>query len=242
VCSLAIASAAAGAGAAEIELAGSRLLVSGLLDGSAIGQFQSTLASGRVRTVVFENAVGGSAELAIDYARAVQAAGVDTEVRGQCQAACAYAFLAGKAHRFGHGFKVHALLIPLPGRPRPEELAQRWRADGAHKTLAEFIAPADASPPLRANASSGSAGAAPAAAEARSMLMANTDEPAAPAPAPPVSGNRWRPGQGVLFTSTPTLFGRVNNSFYCDGTQGRDLARCELLPDADPYKLGVLSD
>ena len=51
----------------------------------------------------------------------------------------------------------------------------------------------------------------------------------------------WQPNQGVLFTSTPTLFGRVNNSFYCDGTQGRDISRCELLPDADPYKLGVLT-
>ena len=45
----------------------------------------------------------------------------------------------------------------------------------------------------------------------------------------------------MLFTSTPTLFGRVYNSFYCDGTQGRDMSRCEILPDADPYKLGVLT-
>ena len=52
---------------------------------------------------------------------------------------------------------------------------------------------------------------------------------------------RWQPNQGVLFTSTPTLFGRVYNSFYCDGTQGRDMSRCELLSDADPYKLGVLT-
>ena len=48
-------------------------------------------------------------------------------------------------------------------------------------------------------------------------------------------------GPRDLFTSTPTLFGRVYNSFYCDGTQGRDTSRCEVLSDADPYKLGVLT-
>jgi len=46
----------------------------------------------------------------------------------------------------------------------------------------------------------------------------------------------------VLFTATPTLFGRIYNTYYCDGSQGRDFTRCELLSDADPRKLGVISD
>ena len=212
---LAIACLTTGAPAAELELEGSRLLVSGMLDGNALKDFESQLASGRVRTVVFENALGGSAEVAEDYARAIQASGVNTEVKGLCQAACAFAFLAGKEHRFGQGFQVHALLIPVASRPQPGELASRWRGEeAAHRTQAEFNAPAG--------------------------------EPApAPMPAPasgaPTAKERWHPNQGVLFTSTPTLFGRVHNTFYCDGTQGRDLSRCELLSDADPYKLGVLT-
>lgn len=51
----------------------------------------------------------------------------------------------------------------------------------------------------------------------------------------------WQPAQGLLFTSTPTLFGRVYNTFWCDGNQGRDTSKCAVVSDADPFKLGVLS-
>ncbi|MGO4393716.1 hypothetical protein AB4Z46_20380 [Variovorax sp. M-6] len=213
---LAIACLATGAPAAELELEGSRLLVSGMLDGSALKDFESQLASGQVRTVVFENALGGSADVAREYARAIQASGVNTEAKGQCQAACAFAFLAGKEHRFGRGFQIHALLIPVDSRPQPGELASRWRGvDAAHRMPAESSAPAAEPAPPAATPT--------------------------PPPGTPAAKDTWRPNQGVLFTSTPTLFGRVHNTFYCDGTQGRDPSRCELLSDADPYKLGVLS-
>jgi hypothetical protein len=213
---LVLAGLSAGAPAADLELEGNRLLVSGTLDGSAVKDFETRLAGGDVRTVVFENVLGGSAEVAGDYARAIQAAGVNTEVKGQCQAACAYAFLAGKEHRFGHGFQVHALLIPVAGRPQPGDLVTRWRGDEAQHTLAELATPAGGT-------------AVSSAAEASAVAPEDGAK------------NRWQPNQGVLFTSSPTLFGRVRNTFYCDGTQGRDLSRCELLPDADPYKLGVLT-
>jgi len=159
------------------------------------------------------------------------ARGVNTEVRGQCQAACAYAFLAGKEHRFGHGFKVHALLIPMASRPQPGELAARWRGDDPYRTLAEFNAPHPdpAQLPASAGASAATSPAEGGGAKPATIVGASGAK------------DRWQPNQGVLFTSTPTLFGRVNNSFYCDGTQGRDLSRCELLSDADPYKLGVLT-
>ena len=212
---------------AELELEGNRLMVSGMLDGSAIKAFEEYLASGRVRTVVFENSLGGTPEVANDYARAIRATGVNTEAKGQCHAACAYAFLAGKEHRFGRGFQVNGLLIPVAGRPRPADLVSRWNGDDGVRTLADFIAP-------------------PAEAIARGTDTAATATPAAasnvPAAAPGAAPKeRWQPNQGVLFVSTPTLFGRVYNSFYCDGTQGRDMSRCELLSDADPYKLGVLT-
>jgi hypothetical protein len=54
-------------------------------------------------------------------------------------------------------------------------------------------------------------------------------------------GDNWQPDHGVLFTASPTLFGRIYNAYYCDGTQGRDFSKCERLSDADPYKLGVLT-
>lgn len=194
------------ASAAELELEGDRLEVTGTLDGSAADAFAAQLASGKVRTVRFRDSFGGTLEAAETYAAAIHASGVRTEVVGQCQASCAYAFLAGKDRRFGRGVQVNGLLIPVPMRPRPDELATRWRDDGAQKTLAEF----------------------------------NPGPSAASAPTTPHK-ELWQADQGVLFTSLPTLFGRVYNAFYCDGTQGRDLSRCEILSDADPYKLGVLT-
>jgi hypothetical protein len=199
--------------AAELELQGSRLVVSGMLDGTAIKTFTEHLDKGTVRTVVFEDSFGGTAEAAGAFADAIRSSGVETEIRGQCLAACAYAFLAGKTHRFGDGFQVNGVLLPVAARPTASELAMRWRGGEVHKTLAEF------SP-----------------ASATSAPPAGTTELGAGA----VKDN-WQPDHGVLFTASPTLFGRIYNAFYCDGTQGRDFSKCERLPDADPFKLGVLT-
>ncbi|QNK71001.1 hypothetical protein [Variovorax sp. PAMC26660] len=207
--------------AAELSLQGSRLVVSGTLDGSAIKDFTQQLGSGTVHTVVFEDSFGGTAEAAGAFADAIRLSGVQTEVRGQCMAACAYAFLAGKTHRFGYGLQVNGILLPVAARPTAAELAVRWRGDEAHKTLADFTPPAAAVTTVAA--------AAPVA----------TPKPVE-ASAPPVKDN-WQPDHGVLFTASPSLFGRIYNTYYCDGTQGRDFSKCERLPDADPYKLGVLT-
>ncbi|MET3379556.1 hypothetical protein [Variovorax paradoxus] len=200
------------ASAAELDLQGSRLVVSGMLDGTAIKEFTDQLGSGTVHTVVFEDSFGGTAEAAGAYADAIRASGVQTEIRGQCMAACAYAFLAGKTHRFGYGLQVNGILLPVASRPTAAELAIRWRGDEAHKTLADFTP-----------------SAAPSAAKP------------VEASAPPVIKDNWQPDHGVLFTASPTLFGRIYNTYYCDGTQGRDFSKCERLADADPYKLGVLT-
>lgn len=197
--------------AADLKPEGNRLLVIGLLDSDTLPAFNEHLASGKVRTVVFEDSFGGTAEAAASYAAAIRSSGVQTEVRGQCQAACAYAFLAAKSHRFGSGLQINGLLIPVAVRPSPEELATRWRGDEAHRALSDFIAP-------------------PAAPSAPALVETST------------SRETWRADHGVLFISTPTLFGRVYNTFYCDGTQGRDLSKCELLSGADPYQLGVLTN
>lgn len=206
LCVFMLALAAGNLPAAELELDGDRLVVSGTLDGSAADAFVVHLTSGKVRVVRFHDSFGGTLAAAETYAAAIHSSGVQTEVTGQCHAACAYAFLAGKDRRFGRGAQVNGLLIPVPTRPRPEELGTRWRDDGGQKTLAEFN---------------------PGGAQAT--------EPATP------QKDLWQAEQGVLFTSLPTLFGRVYNAYYCDGTQGRDLSRCEILTDADPYKLGVLT-
>lgn len=208
---LACAFAAPAASAAELDLQGSRLVVSGMLDGTAIKEFTDQLGSGTVHTVVFEDSFGGTAEAAGAYADAIRASGVQTEIRGQCMAACAYAFLAGKTHRFGYGLQVNGILLPVASRPTAAELAIRWRGDEAHKTLADFTpTTSSAAKPVEASA-------------------------------PPVVKDNWQPDHGVLFTASPTLFGRIYNTYYCDGTQGRDFSKCERLADADPYKLGVLT-
>jgi hypothetical protein len=228
--SLACAAGASAASAAELELQGNRLVVSGTLDGSAIKEFNERLGSGTVRTVVFEDSFGGTAEAAGAFADAIRASGVQTEVRGQCMAACAYAFLAGKTHRFGYGLQVNGIMLPVAARPTAAELAVRWRGDEAHKTLADFT---PAPTPV-----------APAVTPAVVTTVATTtaEAPAAPVEAsvPPPKDN-WQPEHGVLFTASPSLFGRIYNTYYCDGSQGRDFSKCERLPDADPYKLGVLT-
>lgn len=211
---LALALAAPPAAAAELELQGSRLVVSGMLDGSAIKEFTDRLTSGTVHTVVFEDSFGGTADAAGAFADAIRASGVQTEVRGQCMAACAYAFLAGKTHRFGYGPQVNGILLPVAQRPTAAELAVRWRGDEAHKTLAEFTPTSAVAKPIETSA--------------------------APSATGDVKDN-WQPDHGVLFTASPTLFGRIYNTYYCDGTQGRDFSKCERLADADPFKLGVLT-
>lgn len=211
--SLSYLAAAGSAGAAELELQGRRLVVSGTLDGSKVKAFTELLSSGTVRTVVFEDSFGGTAEAAGAYADAIRESGVQTEVRGHCMAACAYAFLAGKTHRFGHGLQVNGILVPVATRPTAAELAVRWRGEEARKTLADFTP-------------------APGANDAARPMEAT-------APAPK---DNWQPDHGVLFTASPTLFGRIYNTYYCDGTQGRDFSKCERLSDADPYKLGVLTE
>ncbi|WP_432729443.1 hypothetical protein [Variovorax sp. W6] len=214
---LALAAAVPSAPAADLELQGSRLVVSGMLDGTMLKEFTEQLGSGTIHTVVFEDSFGGTAEAAGAFADAIRASGVQTEVRGQCMAACAYAFLAGKTHRFGYGLQVNGILLPVAQRPTAAELAVRWRGDEAHKTLAEFT-------PTSASAASAPSAAKPIEASA-----------------PPTAKDNWQPDHGVLFTASPTLFGRIYNTYYCDGTQGRDFSKCERLADADPFKLGVLT-
>lgn len=232
---LALAGAAMSASAAELELEGTRLRVSGMLDGSATKAFMEQLDTGKVRVVVFEDSFGGTAEAAEIYAKAIRASGVNTEARGQCYAACAYAFLAGKEHRFGRGLQVNGLLIPVAMRPKPSELQSRWRGDEAQKALSEFTA-----------VSSSSQVALPVSvtdAPAVALPMVNPLAPTVATTSTALSAPKenWQPDHGVLFSSTPTLFGRVYNTYYCDGSQGRDVSKCEALSDADPYKLGVLT-
>ncbi|MFM9926089.1 hypothetical protein VLK31_24070 [Variovorax sp. H27-G14] len=221
------------AGAAELALQGNRLVVSGMLDGTAVKEFADQLGGGAVRTVVFEDSFGGTAEAAGAYADAIRASGAQTEVRGQCMAACAYAFLAGKTHRFGYGAQVNGILLPVAVRPTAAELAVRWRGDETHKTLADFTPPAAtvavATSAISATASTTEAAAKPVDASVKEVKDTRDTH------------DNWQPDHGVLFTASPTLFGRVYNAYYCDGTQGRDFSKCERLPDADPYKLGVLT-
>ncbi len=223
--------AALPAGAAELTLQGNRLVVSGMLDGTAVKEFADQLGAGAVRTVVFEDSFGGTAEAAGAYADAIRASGVQTEVRGQCMAACAYAFLAGKTHRFGYGAQVNGILLPVAVRPTAAELAVRWRGEETHKTLADFTPPA-ATAAVAAVATTEAAEASARPVDARVSANAKDTRD---------THDNWQPEHGVLFTASPTLFGRVYNAYYCDGTQGRDFSKCERLPDADPYKLGVLT-
>jgi hypothetical protein len=121
--------------------------------------------------------------------------------------------------------QVNGILLPVAVRPTAAELAVRWRGDEAHKTLADFTPPA-ASPRYRPRPPSPPRWRPACRGQARSKDTAK---------------DNWQPEHGVLFTASPTLFGRVYNTYYCDGTQGRDFSKCERLPDADPYKLGVLT-
>mgnify|MGYP003577075777 CR=1 FL=1 len=203
--------------ASELSQKADRLYASGIPEGAAAQMSATRLQQGGVRVVVFEDATGGSAEVAEAYAQAIQAAGVETEVIGQCHAACAYAFLSGRSHRFGEGEQVNALLIPVATRPGPDDLRKRWRGNEARRTLTDFAEPGAHSASATTVSSTGTAGTGTAA-------------------------SRWGAEHGLLFTSSPPPLGPIFNTYYCDGSQGRDFTRCELLPDADPRQLGILSD
>ncbi len=207
--------------AAELELEGNKLRVIGVLDGSGLPAFVERVDAGRVRTVVFEDSPGGDVDVADAYARVIRDKGLLTEARGVCQAACAYAFLAGKDHRFGRGGALHALVIPLLKRPSAAELqAGRWRSGPATTATAPEVVNV---------------------ATATTTPISTDGAAAAAAPSATAPKENWVPGQGLVFTSTPTFFGRVYNSYWCDGSQGSDFTRCDRLSDADPYKLGVLT-
>lgn len=223
--------------AAELSIEGNRLRVTGVLDGSSVTAFNAQIATGKIKQVVFEDATGGTPEAAQAYAQAIRDSGVRTEVRGQCHAACAYAFLAAKEHRFGPGGQINGLLIPVAARPAPEELATRWRDGDAHKALAAFVGTPQSG--ATAAAVDTEASAMPISTSTSASMAPHAD--ASPATAQRDARGNWQPEHGVLFVSNPTLFGRVYNAFYCDGTQGRNFSRCERLPNADPYALGVLT-
>ncbi len=237
--------------AAELSLEGTRLRVTGVLDGSSVAAFTEHLASGKVQRVLFEDATGGTPEAAQAYAAAIRRSGVQTELRGQCHAACAVAFLAAKEHRFGSGGQINGLLIPVNARPKPEELATRWRGGDADKAMAAFVDAPQGPGNATVSSSAASASVMPIP---TAMEVSTTTGPSASA-MPMVrevsavtrtadardASTDWKPEHGVLFVSNPTLFGRVYNAFYCDGNQGRDFSRCERLPNADPYALGVLT-
>lgn len=52
----------------------------------------------------------------------------------------------------------------------------------------------------------------------------------------------WQETSGVLFLMGPGVFwGKISFTFYCNGSEGGDLTKCALLPDSDPYDMGVLT-
>ena len=75
-----LAVAAVAAHAADLSLEGSRLVVSGMLDGSAAQAFLDLVRRANVQTVVFEDALGGTAEAAGLYAHAIRETGFPDDV------------------------------------------------------------------------------------------------------------------------------------------------------------------
>jgi len=53
--------------------------------------------------------------------------------------------------------------------------------------------------------------------------------------------NSWTEASGVAFMVGPGWWGERKNTVYCDGSQGKDTSKCQLLFNADPYDLGILT-
>lgn len=53
--------------------------------------------------------------------------------------------------------------------------------------------------------------------------------------------NSWTEASGVAFLIGPGWWGERQNTVYCDGSQGKDTSKCQLLFNADPYDLGILT-
>ena len=47
--------------------------------------------------------------------------------------------------------------------------------------------------------------------------------------------------QGVAFVSYKLPFFSIRKVFYCNGSEGGDLKKCDLLKEADPLMLGIIT-
>lgn len=52
----------------------------------------------------------------------------------------------------------------------------------------------------------------------------------------------WSEAAGVYFVSSNYLLFRINKTVYCDGTQGRDTAKCLRLDGVDAYSQGIVTE
>jgi hypothetical protein len=51
----------------------------------------------------------------------------------------------------------------------------------------------------------------------------------------------WSEASGVVFAVGPGWWGQRMNTFYCDGSQGRDITKCSPIFNANPYDFGILT-
>lgn len=51
----------------------------------------------------------------------------------------------------------------------------------------------------------------------------------------------WTEASGVAFIVGKGFFGERRRTVYCDGKQGFDTSKCDEIPNADPYDLGILT-
>lgn len=188
--------------AAEYQVSGTKLYVSGFLQNTGKEKFEEALNSGKdIQEVVFKNCLGGQGGAAYYLVRIIQERKLNTRVSGQCHSACAIAFLAGKFRS------------PL------DEMGQ-------HMLLFHSARGADGPAPAEYNKG------------VLSLIIRLTDGKLTQPVIEKISAST-KENDGVVFVRSNYKVFTRDRTYYCDGTQGRDIANCEKIIDADPIALGI---
>jgi hypothetical protein len=105
----------ADASAATLTQQQDRLFVSGFLQVDDLKNVEVA----KIRTVVFQQSLGGTVEGAMHYVDVIKSNRLNTVVHGKCYSACAIAFLAGKERRADSSNVISAVLLHV-GRTRTQ--------------------------------------------------------------------------------------------------------------------------
>lgn len=160
---------------------------------------------GGVRTVVFEQCLGGTVEAALKYVEVIRERRLNTLARGKCYSACAIAFLAGNERRAESETTITAVLLHVARKKTPSGEREFSGNDALMNVIDDLTG---------------------------RRLTTQVRE---------LVRSSWKEDAGVVFVFGPGFFSPRLKTLFCDGTQGMDTSKCQVLKNADAQVLGIVT-